>query len=132
MNSYNYDNKSRGRGSSRGGFGGRDSNRPSLHDAVCDECKKDCQVPFRPSGDKPIYCSDCFEQKGGRDSNRSRGRGRDSNRSFQGNTSDPNTSKLVENIEILNTKLDKIINLLSSSKKKKSKLEKGKVKEKKK
>ena len=52
--------------------------RPTMHDAVCDECGKDCKVPFRPSGDKPIYCSDCFERHdnnssrrdGGRDSNK--------------------------------------------------------------
>jgi len=120
MRDFRSNDRSRGR---------RDFGRPELHDAVCDECKKDCKVPFRPSGDKPIYCSDCFEKKGGRDGNRSRG-GRDSGRSFQRNASDPNTSKLVENIEILNTKLDKIIDLLSSSKKesktKKSKKSKNK------
>jgi hypothetical protein len=22
-------------------------------------------VPFQPSGDKPVYCSDCFQQRGG-------------------------------------------------------------------
>ena len=55
--------------------GGR-SDRPEMHDAVCDECGKDCQVPFRPSGNKPVYCSKCFENhdNGGRDDNRSRGR----------------------------------------------------------
>jgi len=121
MNRYNYDNKSRGRGSSRGGFGGRDSGRPSLHDAVCDECKKDCQVPFRPSGDKPIYCSDCFEKKGGRAPRRPSFGGRDSG----GRSS----SQLIEKIETLNTKLDKIIDLLSSSEKKKSKSVKGKAKQ---
>jgi CxxC-x17-CxxC domain-containing protein len=34
-----------------------------MHKAVCDECHKSCEVPFRPSGDKPIYCSDCFSSK---------------------------------------------------------------------
>ena len=33
--------------------GGR-SDRPQMHDAICDECGKECKVPFRPSGDKPI------------------------------------------------------------------------------
>ena len=66
---------------------GRSDRQVTMHDAVCDECGKDCQVPFRPSGDKPIYCSNCFEKNGGgRDSNRSGGRdynrggGRDYNR----------------------------------------------------
>lgn len=28
--------------------------------AVCAKCKKDCEVPFKPSGDKPVLCKDCF------------------------------------------------------------------------
>ena len=73
---------SRGGGRSFGGggrrnFGGR-SDRPEMFDAICDQCGKDCKVPFRPSGDKPIYCSECFEEKGGDD----RGRGRDRRPSY--------------------------------------------------
>ncbi len=41
-----------------------------MHDAVCDECGKKCKVPFRPRGDKPIYCSECFETKQGGSSRR--------------------------------------------------------------
>lgn len=41
----------------------RDFNRPSMHEAVCDECGRECEVPFRPTGDKPIYCNDCFRLK---------------------------------------------------------------------
>lgn len=57
-------------GNRRGGrsFGG--GNRPEMFDAVCDQCGKECKVPFRPSGDKPIYCSECFEEKGGNDNRR--------------------------------------------------------------
>jgi len=44
--------------------GGRDGGRPTMHRAVCDECGDDCQVPFRPTGEKPIYCSSCFEKQG--------------------------------------------------------------------
>ena len=29
-------------------------------DAVCSNCGKKCQVPFRPDGKKPVYCKDCF------------------------------------------------------------------------
>lgn len=55
-------NRSRGGNRSFGGkrFGGRDSREVTMHDAVCAECGKDCQVPFRPSGDKPVLCSQCF------------------------------------------------------------------------
>jgi CxxC-x17-CxxC domain-containing protein len=60
----------------RGGFGGRDSGRErrplQMHDVTCDKCGKDCQVPFRPTGDKPVLCSDCFRKN---DGNGSRGSG---------------------------------------------------------
>lgn len=133
----NFRSKDR-RGSYRSNFGGGDSRRPSLHSAVCDECGKDCQVPFRPSGDKPIYCSDCFERRGGRDSNESGRRpfrkrsftDRGSARSSQRKTSDRSTLKLIEKIETLNSKLDKIISLLSSPGEKKSKPIENKTKKK--
>lgn len=122
MDNFKFGNRSRDRrDSSRENFGDRDSRRPLLHDAVCDECGKDCRVPFKPSGEKPVYCSDCFEKKGGRDSNRARGRedysrrsfgGRDSRRPSQSNISDRGISQLTEKIGVLNTKLDTIINLL--------------------
>lgn len=28
--------------------------------AVCAECGVETEVPFRPSGDRPVYCRDCF------------------------------------------------------------------------
>ncbi|MBI2872993.1 MAG: zinc-ribbon domain containing protein [Chloroflexi bacterium] len=45
---------------SGGGFG-----RPQreMHPTVCAECGKDTMVPFRPRGDRPVYCSDCFSRK---------------------------------------------------------------------
>ncbi len=51
-------------GNKFGGGRGRDDRRPGgrmeLFPAVCFECKKNCEVPFRPTGDKPVYCRDCF------------------------------------------------------------------------
>ena len=47
-------------GSSGGGYGG---SRREMHDAVCAQCGKNTQVPFRPSGDRPVYCSDCFSKQ---------------------------------------------------------------------
>ncbi|MDO8493642.1 MAG: hypothetical protein Q7S19_03820 [bacterium] len=44
-----------------------DRGEVEMHRATCAECKKSCSVPFRPSGDKPVYCKDCFVVKGGRD-----------------------------------------------------------------
>ena len=28
----------------------------------CAECGNDAMVPFRPRGDRPVYCSDCFSK----------------------------------------------------------------------
>ena len=76
--SNKYESDDRGRS---GRFDRSDRGPVTMHDAVCDECGKDCQVPFRPSGEKPIYCSSCFEKQGNgiprRNSRDSRGSGRD-------------------------------------------------------
>ena len=40
-----------------GGFGGAPR---EMHPAVCAQCGADTMVPFRPRGDRPVYCSDCF------------------------------------------------------------------------
>ncbi len=77
MGNYDRDRGSRsggGRGFERRGFssprfaggaGDRGSRGPvEMHQAVCDNCKKSCEVPFRPTSGKPIYCSSCFEHKG--------------------------------------------------------------------
>lgn len=45
-------------GNDRGG-----DRETTMYKAVCSECKKSCDVPFRPSGDKPVYCRDCFAGK---------------------------------------------------------------------
>ena len=31
-----------------------------MHPAVCAQCGTDTTVPFKPRGDRPVYCSDCF------------------------------------------------------------------------
>ena len=54
------------RGRSGGGFrsSGRDFGGPrQMHKAVCAECGKECEVPFKPSGDRPVYCKECFSKK---------------------------------------------------------------------
>jgi CxxC-x17-CxxC domain-containing protein len=52
----------------RDSYGGRDSFGSSrgpreMHTATCASCGKEAQVPFVPRGDKPVYCSDCFQQQ---------------------------------------------------------------------
>lgn len=82
--------------------GGRDSGRFSSSDkrmykAVCDKCGKTCEVPFRPTGDKPVYCSECFN-KPGKDKGSSQASG--------------------GQFDIINAKLDKILEALGSTVKK--------------
>jgi len=43
---------------SRGGFGGP----REMHKATCADCGKECEVPFKPSGDRPVYCRDCWQK----------------------------------------------------------------------
>lgn len=31
-----------------------------LYQATCADCHKECELPFRPSGDRPVYCKECF------------------------------------------------------------------------
>jgi CxxC-x17-CxxC domain-containing protein len=30
--------------------------------AVCDECGKETEVPFKPSENRPVYCRDCYNK----------------------------------------------------------------------
>ncbi|TCL76763.1 CxxC-x17-CxxC domain-containing protein [Hydrogenispora ethanolica] len=34
-----------------------------MYTAVCHACGKPATVPFQPSGDKPVYCRDCFQPR---------------------------------------------------------------------
>ncbi len=69
-----YGGRSSGRrGSDRGNFGRGGSDRVEMTKVVCDECKKDCEVPFKPTSSKPIFCNDCFKSKDNSKSQRSGG-----------------------------------------------------------
>jgi len=108
-------------GGSRGGFGGRGEGRGGfsrgpveMHDAICSKCKNECQVPFRPTGSKPVFCSSCFEKSG--DSRGSRD-SRDSGSRFESrNEIRPVQRPMNENqpneLKQINAKLDKIIAIL--------------------
>ncbi len=52
------------RQSRRGDRGGGYGQGPrEMHPAVCAQCGKDTEVPFKPSQDRPVYCSDCFRNQ---------------------------------------------------------------------
>lgn len=49
---------------SRSGFGNRNSFGPrEMHKATCSECKKECEVPFKPVEGRAVYCKDCFRKR---------------------------------------------------------------------
>lgn len=133
MSDFNQNNRSggrrsgqrySGRDSGRRSFGDRDSAR-TMHRTTCAECGNDCEVPFRPSGDRPVYCSKCFEKRSNEDGNSREPDRRNYRRSrFEekrtsspafgsvGNTSAQLSGQIVEQLRSLNTKLDKIISVL--------------------
>ena len=90
-------------GNNRGGFGDRRrSDGPrEMHDATCSNCGKPCQVPFRPTGSKPVLCSDCYEKKG-------------SESNFNQRSNDKSSSNGIsqEQFNQINKKLDKILEIL--------------------
>jgi CxxC-x17-CxxC domain-containing protein len=40
----------------------------SFTKVICSDCGKECEVPFKPSGDRPVYCKECFSKRKNRDS----------------------------------------------------------------
>ena len=62
------------KGQASGGYGeSRSSSREprQMYTAICSNCGNEALVPFQPRGDKPVYCSDCFQpQRSGRSSDR--------------------------------------------------------------
>ena len=42
----------------------RSRSQSNMHTVICDRCGKECEVPFKPTSSKPVYCSDCFRKPG--------------------------------------------------------------------
>ena len=42
---------------------GVDQQGRQLYNVKCSNCGRDTQVPFKPSGDRPVYCRDCYMEK---------------------------------------------------------------------
>jgi CxxC-x17-CxxC domain-containing protein len=67
-----------------GGYGSSRNSGPreprQMYTATCSNCGNEAYVPFQPKGDRPVYCSDCYQSQGqgmrgaGRSNNRSRSR----------------------------------------------------------
>jgi len=79
-------NRKSGRNFSRSN---RDGRNFEMTKVICSDCKKECEVPFKPTSSKPVYCSDCFKTK-------------------RGSTSGPNRSSNSD-LDMINEKLNKIM-----------------------
>lgn len=49
-----------GGGGNRGGYG---STQREMFPATCAECGNSTTVPFKPNGEKPVYCKDCYQNR---------------------------------------------------------------------
>jgi len=45
-----------------GGFR-KDFGPRKMHKAVCSECGQECEVPFKPSEGKPVFCKECYMKR---------------------------------------------------------------------
>ena len=79
---------------------GRRRGRLEMTKVICSACGDECEVPFKPKSDKPLFCSDCFEknEKGSSSMGRSN------------KNSDNGPSE--RDIDIINEKLNKIMKAL--------------------
>lgn len=55
--------RKRQRGESGGGYG---NSQREMFPAVCTQCGKDTSLPFKPTGDKPVFCRECYQSRSGR------------------------------------------------------------------
>ena len=105
-----------------GGSGGRDRGPVTMHQAVCAQCGKSCEVPFRPTDGKPVYCNVCFGSK--KEAGNNRGGDRFPQKSFNNykapvktdfgsNAGKGNNDDLKKQFEMLNIKLERIIRVLT-------------------
>ncbi len=114
-------------GGDRGGFrGGNDRPNPQMHSAICSECGNKCEVPFRPTGDKPVFCNNCFASKRDGDTRSfdkprhedrgDRSHGFDQKPAFSKPAGDDKRiDELKRQVDIINTKLDSLIKMVANN-----------------
>ena len=93
----------------------RDDGRTELHTATCVKCGKECMVPFKPNGKKPVFCSICYKREGVADAPAyERSSAASTVRRFDGEIRPEKESSLNEQLRTLNSKLDMILKVLGS------------------
>jgi len=97
-----------GGGFKKKSFGDSDRGDVEMHSAVCAKCNNRCQVPFKPNGRKPIFCSNCFVKDEFAPKSFNKGSGFD-RPSFTPATSD----RTAEQLKMINVKLDAILKALA-------------------
>lgn len=112
-------------GGNSGAWGRGDDrdDRPQMHPATCDSCHKECEVPFKPNGRKPVFCRDCF--RGNEDGGSERGNDRFERPRFERSerprfdkpayvsTPRAGSDDVAKQLKQLNRKLDQILEILS-------------------
>lgn len=53
----------KGRMGASGGGNRTGGGQREFHSAICAGCGQEARVPFKPRGDRPVYCSACFQPK---------------------------------------------------------------------
>ena len=119
----------------RKSFGGprRDDSGPrEMFSATCASCGKTCEVPFRPSAGRPVFCKDCFDgqrEGGGREHRDERPRFDkprfDAPRHFEKHSAttftvpagkptatDPRIDEVKRSVDALNKKLDAVMGMI--------------------
>lgn len=99
------------------GRGDRKEGRTDMHPATCATCGRACEVPFRPTGDRPVYCRDCFGKKSGNTG----GGDRFSKKEFTAPVSIKPQSEnrgggdnVTRQLELVNAKLERLIQVVET------------------
>ncbi len=99
-----------------------------MYETNCAKCGNSCEVPFRPTGERPIYCRDCFTGK--KDAPRGEYAPRDERPRFAQRNErpmndfrsapreaapDPRIDTLKRDIDAMSRKLDTIISMMGAT-----------------
>lgn len=124
-----------------GGFGGKPSfskggkggarfgntfgagEQKELFKATCANCNRSCEVPFRPNGEKPVFCRDCFRKdddrrdpRGGRDQSRDGRPSRDfkpRQSEYAADKKDAGLGEVTRQLATLEAKLNRILDIIN-------------------